>query len=656
MVTLLCTCASVSQIPKFQGLVTVRIIALSILLSDTDVSQAFILYRQHHQANVVAQNPGLANPEISKIIGEQWQNQVPEEKSRWKALAEEEKLRHQQQYPTYRYQPKRNGRRNSLSSDQPGSAGEKPKCQKCGGRTILTPSTPFLSGSGQSVPPTPGQSLTPVTRTLPILRDLSLQSPAARRMGRPYTTNMSPHYSNHPDERDDLGPLSPDNKRRKFNGEHGVTVNRSMPPRYGAAPHGPAVGPGTPFPFGQVPPPHPYPHAVAHARRESLPGLRGMVNAPGQMAPPPRPGIGYQQHRLSQGHIAPDRSLTLPPLQTGHQGGLSATAATGKTAEEQIMNIDLRYKIKVLSQVAPPEPKKKDSPRGPLIAVEGDSADAAEELAAWLRDMLNSSDDLAGKLFNGPELSANGSKEEIMAQYHRLASEWLGRSKDILESIRMKVMEKLPADTAMPDAVPSNSPQSARKIDENYDDTDEDSTKEDDVQKPKDGDKDISQRSDSDAVENMDVDKKQRNAASSSVNGAARTTSTKPVSIIANYSLQTSNVFACLIPLDKDDPYSPNDHWQWTATQWRGIVGPDLTIYVRDAVGGQSGRPPLEIETVDGRPDVGLFIVRRTKSEAQEGAKDAKYGNEQVEASVLRRVGFEVSEWVRAFGAKDSQA
>lgn len=60
---------------------------------------AFILYRQHYQANVVAQHPGLANPEISKIIGEQWRNEAEEVKSEWKGLAEEEKLRHQQQYP-----------------------------------------------------------------------------------------------------------------------------------------------------------------------------------------------------------------------------------------------------------------------------------------------------------------------------------------------------------------------------------------------------------------------------------------------------------------------------------------------------------------------------------------------------------------------------
>ena len=51
-------------------------------------STAFILYRQHHQAAVVAQHPGLANPEISKIIGEQWRSLTTRSKNEWKALAE----------------------------------------------------------------------------------------------------------------------------------------------------------------------------------------------------------------------------------------------------------------------------------------------------------------------------------------------------------------------------------------------------------------------------------------------------------------------------------------------------------------------------------------------------------------------------------------
>ncbi|KAI5287251.1 hypothetical protein KEM54_006125, partial [Ascosphaera aggregata] len=63
---------------------------------------AFILFRQHLQLSVVAQHPGLSNPEISKIIGNQWRSMSAEAKQQWKNLAEEEKIRHHQQYPDYR--------------------------------------------------------------------------------------------------------------------------------------------------------------------------------------------------------------------------------------------------------------------------------------------------------------------------------------------------------------------------------------------------------------------------------------------------------------------------------------------------------------------------------------------------------------------------
>ena len=127
------------------------------------------------------------------------------------------------------------------------------------------------------------------------------------------------------------------------------------------------------------------------------------------------------------------------------------------------------------------------------------------------------------------------------------------------------------------------------------------------------------------------------------------TPTSKPVMIIPNYSLYTSNFFARQIPIGPNDPYAPNDHWQWTATLWRGIIGPDLTIYVRDAPADGTSGPSLEIEGVEDRPEVGLFVVKRMRGEEiGDGNLNPTAG--EVEASVLRRVGFEVSEWVRAFG------
>ena len=58
---------------------------VKIILS---VVPAFILYRQHYQASVVASNPGLANPQISKVIGDHWRNAPDDVKNHWRLLAE----------------------------------------------------------------------------------------------------------------------------------------------------------------------------------------------------------------------------------------------------------------------------------------------------------------------------------------------------------------------------------------------------------------------------------------------------------------------------------------------------------------------------------------------------------------------------------------
>ncbi|KAI7089955.1 hypothetical protein KC356_g1885 [Hortaea werneckii] len=802
---------------------------------------AFILYRQHHQAQVVAQNPGLANPEISKIIGEQWQNQPPEIKNKWKALAEEEKLRHQQQYPTYRYQPKRNGRRNSLSSETPGSAGERPKCTKCGGRSILAPSTPFTNASASgvspaSVPPTPGQAITPVSRTLPVLRDLSLQSPANRRMGRVFPSNStitsimsstgnnpSDHQPAYPDERDDIGPLSPETKRRRFNGEH-VSIGRNIPPRFAS---GPLVQPGTPYPFSHhqhqqqahpslpsLPPqphhthPHPYQQPPLTTRRESLPGLHGIGVSPstggaggsdagGPMAPPPPPrppGIGYQQHRLSQGHLPHDhRSLTLPPLQTGGNvgnrnsisgpsasllsGGFGNTAAaaaaataagmvrrsvsgnrdpstsaasasSAKLIEDVVRGMDFRYKIGILAKVAPPAPlpspqclpssassgsasategegSKKEglTARGPLIAIEGDDAEAVRELGRWLNSELGkkgggaAEEDLKVRLVEGPldegrEGTQEGEggkidkeKKKPIIEYHLLITEWLAKSDEIVESLRYRratpttTAAAAPAvaadesgedaDKTMSEAPPAvqEKAKSERKLEEDYDDSDGSASKDENVPAnsaqdaannnlyPSGGETTTStspppakpSHEEAAEEESMQLDPPHppppTSSSSSPANNTNNTTA-KPVILLPNFSLHTSTAFALRIPIDANSQYSAPDHWQWAATQWRGVVGPDLTIYVRDSgsggssasgmggeTGGTAGGSRGRVVGGNGGVEMGeegdLFVVRRTVGGGI-GAGGKRSG--EVEGSVLRRLAFEVGEWVRAFG------
>ena len=55
-----------------------------------------------------------------------------------------------------------------------------------------------------------------------------------------------------------------------------------------------------------------------------------------------------------------------------------------------------------------------------------------------------------------------------------------------------------------------------------------------------------------------------------------------PIALIPKgFSLTASDEFARRIAIN--DGYSPVDHWQWTATLWRGIIGPDVTVYTARA-------------------------------------------------------------------------
>jgi hypothetical protein len=104
--------------------------------------------------------------------------------------------------------------------------------------------------------------------------------------------------------------------------------------------------------------------------------------------------------------------------------------------------------------------------------------------------------------------------------------------------------------------------------------------------------------------------------------------STKPVIILPTFQLQASVAYASRIPIQ--DAYSATDHWQWMATLWRGTVGPDLTLYVKtyDPKKGHPHEKPFMDDTVR----------CLTVSKENEG----KFADAD-----LRRVGFEVNEWIK---------
>lgn len=104
---------------------------------------------------------------------------------------------------------------------------------------------------------------------------------------------------------------------------------------------------------------------------------------------------------------------------------------------------------------------------------------------------------------------------------------------------------------------------------------------------------------------------------------------TKPIIILPTFQLAASVAYAARIPVQ--DAYSTTDHWQWMATLWRGTVGPDLTIYIRSHEKDHGGAKPEMDESV------GCLTVAKEK--------DGKFTDAD-----LRRVGFEVSEFINGMG------
>ncbi|KAI9717059.1 MAG: hypothetical protein M1812_004994 [Candelaria pacifica] len=530
---------------------------------------AFILYRQHYQASVVAQNPGLANPEISKIIGEQWRQQSAEIKNEWKVLAEvgtiaehsltysnpnfslqEEKLRHQQQYPDYRYQPRRSGRGSSILgavSTSSSASGEIPRCTKCGGRSIATPNTPLTpftpsAGTPNLLPPLTPTSTSSENRFLPLNNSPMAAPPNLRRRMGPSPGGMGVlQIASIRDQQEEEGltPLSPDGKKRRLNAG-------------GYALNGAGNGTGTPFPFPS-------------ARRQSLPRPDALARPYMQMAPPPRPG-----HH--------DPSLTLPPLQTSQE----------RSVEAMVMTIPYINKIKVLNRISPPvkSPGPASPPhktRGAIIAVDGTDQQALTGIITWLQEFLQRGDEYTVKVIESPNIPfPSKSDKEISKQdtdndftaYLRSITEWHTRSADIVDYLTTdpSPTSSTPQSTTLPPTSPPAQPTASPR---------------------------------------------------------------RPIALINRYQLTLSDNAATHIAID--DAYAPIDHWQWMATLWRGIVGPDITVYVKEA----SGEELNKFGGVEVRGDAKAMVVRLEKGKA-------------CEERALRRLGFEVGEWVRGIGKEGS--
>jgi HMG box factor len=288
-----------------------------------------------------------------------------------------------------------------------------------------------------------------------------------------------------------------------------------------------------------------------------------------------------------------------------------------------IMSIPYANKLKVLEKISPPLAPPDGTPqfetRGPVIAIEGPNPSLVRQVGAIIERALAASGECVVRSWSSaaqtpPSSSGSGTDRGTLkfSGYLQTIQEWHGRSEEIVRYI-----------TTVPE---SERRSSAVSMSEGGD-TGKKSSVSDQG--------DASSSTTSEAVSNTSAttpipSRSQRKGSSHLL----------PVALLTDgFSLTLSDRFACRVPIG--DSYAPVDHWQWMATLWRGIVGPDLVVYVRS---------PEEEEMRDGRlqavelKGVGIMMVR---------VVNPGQGEMVVGEKVERRLGFEVVEWVRSGSFKE---
>ncbi|KAF9698174.1 hypothetical protein EKO04_003671 [Ascochyta lentis] len=533
---------------------------------------AFILYRQHHQQAIIRRNPGLNNPDISKIIGEQWKAESDEQKKVWQDLAQEEKARHHEQYPDYRYQPRRISKPALSPSNSTGqhTTVDKYRCPKCGGRSIKTPTSPYpveTPGAPTLPPPNISEDHTPTTRYLPMMSSLSLDSPVVPRRGPGPSRLSNIQVPSSIREQDMYSPLTPGQKRRRY--DYG-------PPQSARRPEGPY-----------------YPQSAA--RRDSLPPIHVRVSPPNTAGMHPPSARTPRDVRMPQHEVprkvpsATDINIIVPP---NHD--------QSRSVEAMVLSVPYQARIKLLGRIC--SPLKEPGPtspavqtRGAIIAVEGDDVKAVKELAVWLNDFLAKDEEYSPRLGKAPKMPSDSKKESTFEDYLDLIKDWHGKSREMIHYITTPITQ-------------SPSPSS------------------------RDLEMDTSERKDS--ATPPDSPRKSASPSLTTSTATSHTVSKKPIVILPTFQLHASVAYASRIPIQ--DAYSPTDHWQWMATLWRGTVGPDLTLYVKSY---EAKEGPGQGKMVELDEQVRCLTVLKAQGK---GFADAS----------LRRVGFEVSEWVRGIGVR----
>lgn len=319
----------------------------------------------------------------------------------------------------------------------------------------------------------------------------------------------------------------------------------------------------------------------------------------GVMEPPPRPSpVVHPFSPVRQSHKF-DESVRLAPLQTQNYYAESVpirlstqrSDSRARSIEAMIMTIPFINKIKLLSRISPAlAPAGHTSPvhevRGVVIAVEGADIKLVQQVGEFIDEYLRQEPECLVKTWHvpsesGKEIDTIDSKmtdivtastgnpsmeDDPFLGYLHTIQLWHQKSAEMTKFITTAP----PPATTTTVAAPACEPASA--------------------------------------ISHTTVPVIATDSPSTNIGKDKAPT---PIALLpCGFSLSTSDHYASIIPIN--DAYAPVDHWQWMATLWRGIIGPDLTVYVR-SISENDAEAMAELTrwgAVECRKDCGAVIVR----------------------------------------------
>jgi hypothetical protein len=340
----------------------------------------------------------------------------------------------------------------------------------------------------------------------------------------------------------------------------------------------------------------------------------------------------------------------------------------------QVMNLNFIAKMKLLRAVAAPLSRVRSDSfnaglvRGAIIAMEGEDWLAVNAMKQGLQELLSRDFDI--QVISGPPEPR--ASNVGFATYMQMISDWHQKRPEILKFLTGDDQKPLSPSYVPPE--PSSHARNHEVKDVNTEDECHDSASDvtestpshklssrfssmssqrskgnnDGTQTKKNGidslDTEVSPKGTS-----VQPNSEQDGSPTTSAGGAGNSITDVgpsrkiPLLLIPHYILHAANAWSSALPIN--DTYSPADHWQWVATLWRGVIGPDFTVYVHSAEEPDTAlpssvagaRPAVEI-----REELGALIVRSSPPSENEGGNGLR-----IEEGSIRRVAFEVGEWAR---------